>query len=270
MGSDDGHFHVSLIVRGKVTRQCPQTTTFLKRKESRSGIEPRPFLLPAYHLTVRPNRLTPTLIACTFHNGTRPGVMDRTMTILNQIKHPSTNRHYTTLAVHSISDPPIHPQTLHYICCISPTRPPTACPHPLTPVRSVQAAGSLSDHLIGEEGHRQCPKTVDGDRSRAYRIVHRRCPCHRLRPAVQSRPVKQPFSAHASSDQAIKVGLGRVRSGVLRYRYRSLPPHQPPTPTTSSTPPRYLPNPPSPTLLLRVPTAQIQRHAQVYFCFVLV
>ena len=27
----------------KVTRQCPQTTTFLKRKESRSGIEPRSF-----------------------------------------------------------------------------------------------------------------------------------------------------------------------------------------------------------------------------------
>ena len=25
----------------KVTGQCPQTTTFLKRKESRSGIEPR-------------------------------------------------------------------------------------------------------------------------------------------------------------------------------------------------------------------------------------
>ena len=34
------HFNVSLIVRDKVTRQCPQTTTFLKRKESRSGIEP--------------------------------------------------------------------------------------------------------------------------------------------------------------------------------------------------------------------------------------
>ena len=98
------------------------------------------------------------------------------------------------------------------------------CPHPLTPVRSVQAAGSLSDHLIGEKSHRQCPKTVDGDRSGAYRIVHRRCPCHRLRSAVQSRPVKQPFSACALSDQAIKVGLGRVRSGVLRYRNRSLPP----------------------------------------------
>ena len=36
MGSDENHFNVSLIVRDKVTRQCPQTTTFLKRKESRS------------------------------------------------------------------------------------------------------------------------------------------------------------------------------------------------------------------------------------------
>ena len=30
MGSDESHFNVSLIVRDKVTRQCPQTTTFLK------------------------------------------------------------------------------------------------------------------------------------------------------------------------------------------------------------------------------------------------
>jgi len=37
----------SLIVMDKVTRQCPQTTTFLKRRESRSGIEPRPFCLTA-------------------------------------------------------------------------------------------------------------------------------------------------------------------------------------------------------------------------------
>ena len=42
----------------KVTGQCPQTTTFLKRKESRSGIEPRSFRLPAQRLTARPNRLT--------------------------------------------------------------------------------------------------------------------------------------------------------------------------------------------------------------------
>ena len=34
-------------VMDKVTRQCPQTTTFLKRKVSRSGIEPRSFHLPA-------------------------------------------------------------------------------------------------------------------------------------------------------------------------------------------------------------------------------
>ena len=33
-------------MRDKVTRQCPQTTTFLKRRERRSGIEPRPFCLP--------------------------------------------------------------------------------------------------------------------------------------------------------------------------------------------------------------------------------
>ena len=32
MGSDESHLNVS--VRDKVTRQCPQTTTFLKRKES--------------------------------------------------------------------------------------------------------------------------------------------------------------------------------------------------------------------------------------------
>ena len=28
MGSDESHFNVSLIIRDKVTRQCPQTTTF--------------------------------------------------------------------------------------------------------------------------------------------------------------------------------------------------------------------------------------------------
>ena len=42
----------------KVTRQCPQTTTVLKRKESRSSIEPRSLCLPAYRLTASPNRLS--------------------------------------------------------------------------------------------------------------------------------------------------------------------------------------------------------------------
>ena len=40
MDSDESHFNAS------VTGQCPHTTTFLKRKESRSGIEPRSFRSP--------------------------------------------------------------------------------------------------------------------------------------------------------------------------------------------------------------------------------
>ena len=33
MGSDVSHFSVSLIVRDRVTRQCPQTTTFEDKGE---------------------------------------------------------------------------------------------------------------------------------------------------------------------------------------------------------------------------------------------
>ena len=33
MGSDESHFIVSLFVRDKVTRQCPQTTTFEEKEE---------------------------------------------------------------------------------------------------------------------------------------------------------------------------------------------------------------------------------------------
>ena len=33
MGSDKRHFNVSLIVRDKVTRQCPQTTIFDEKGE---------------------------------------------------------------------------------------------------------------------------------------------------------------------------------------------------------------------------------------------
>ena len=47
IGSDESHFNVSLIPRDRVTRQCPQTTTFLKKKESPSGFEPRSLCLPA-------------------------------------------------------------------------------------------------------------------------------------------------------------------------------------------------------------------------------
>ena len=33
MGSDESYFNVSLIVRDKVTRQCPQTTIFEEKGE---------------------------------------------------------------------------------------------------------------------------------------------------------------------------------------------------------------------------------------------
>ena len=33
MGSDESHFNVSITVRDKVTRQCPQTTTFEEKVE---------------------------------------------------------------------------------------------------------------------------------------------------------------------------------------------------------------------------------------------
>ena len=33
MGSDEGHFNFSLIVRDRVTRQCPQTTSFEEKGE---------------------------------------------------------------------------------------------------------------------------------------------------------------------------------------------------------------------------------------------
>ena len=35
IGSDDSHFNVSLIVRGKVTRQCPQTTAFEEKGQAK-------------------------------------------------------------------------------------------------------------------------------------------------------------------------------------------------------------------------------------------
>ena len=58
MGSDESHFNVSLIiVRDKVRRQFHKPQ-LLKRKESRSCIEPRSFRLPAYRLTARPNGIS--------------------------------------------------------------------------------------------------------------------------------------------------------------------------------------------------------------------
>ena len=49
MGSDESHFNVSVGSDGQSHNETVSTnrTTFLKRKESRSGIEPRSFRLPA-------------------------------------------------------------------------------------------------------------------------------------------------------------------------------------------------------------------------------
>ena len=55
MGSDESHFNVSLIVRDKVTRQYPQTTTFEKKGEPKRIRTKVPLLTS---LTARPNRLT--------------------------------------------------------------------------------------------------------------------------------------------------------------------------------------------------------------------
>ena len=38
MGSDESHFNVSLTVRDKVTRQCPQTTNLEEKGEPKRGI----------------------------------------------------------------------------------------------------------------------------------------------------------------------------------------------------------------------------------------
>ena len=48
VGSDESHFNVSLTVRDKVTRQCPQTTTFEEKGEPKQiGTE----VLPLTSLT---------------------------------------------------------------------------------------------------------------------------------------------------------------------------------------------------------------------------
>ena len=51
MGSDESHFSVSLILRDKVTRQCPQTTIFEEKGEPKRIRTEVPLLtsLTPYH-----------------------------------------------------------------------------------------------------------------------------------------------------------------------------------------------------------------------------
>ena len=58
MGSNESHFNV----RDKATRQCSQSINFLKRKESRIGIEPR-LLCLAYQPKVLPLGQTGSLLS---------------------------------------------------------------------------------------------------------------------------------------------------------------------------------------------------------------
>ena len=47
MGSDESHFNISLIVRDKVTRQGPQTTTFAEKGGEPKRIRTKALSLPA-------------------------------------------------------------------------------------------------------------------------------------------------------------------------------------------------------------------------------
>ena len=62
MSSDESHFNVSLSVRNKVTRPCPQTTTFLKRKESPSAYQPT--ALPALSFNSVVDELMLNVLRC--------------------------------------------------------------------------------------------------------------------------------------------------------------------------------------------------------------
>ena len=55
VGSDESHLNVSLIMRDKVTRLCPQTITFEEKGEPKQ-IRTEVLLLTS--LTARPNRLS--------------------------------------------------------------------------------------------------------------------------------------------------------------------------------------------------------------------
>ena len=75
MGSDENHFNVSFIVREKVTRQCPQTTTFEGRgAEAESNRGPSAYQ-PNALLLAKPNGLTWSLVECRFTSTETVGLL---------------------------------------------------------------------------------------------------------------------------------------------------------------------------------------------------
>ena len=62
MVSEESHFNVSLTMRDKVTRQCPQTTTFERERRAEAVSNRGPSAYQPYRLTARPNRLSRCLL----------------------------------------------------------------------------------------------------------------------------------------------------------------------------------------------------------------
>ena len=132
-GSDaESHFNVSLIVRDNVTNKTvsmhrPQ---LLKRKDSRSGFEPRSFCLPAQRLTAGPDPLTRrgrlgreivfvTNLPPRLTPALRPD--PPTVFLLVRLKHPQTDYHcaarcHTTKAVIIRVSTPLKTRLLGGIC----------------------------------------------------------------------------------------------------------------------------------------------------------
>ena len=67
MGSDESHFNVSLIVRDKVIRQCPQTTTCFEEKGEPKRYRTEVILLTS--LTAGQHRLSDSYVELLTLNG---------------------------------------------------------------------------------------------------------------------------------------------------------------------------------------------------------
>ena len=73
MGSDESHFNVSLIVRDKVTRRCPQTTTFEQKGE------PKLYRTAVFPLASLPpyRKAKPALTSFSLHSSLYPNAPER-------------------------------------------------------------------------------------------------------------------------------------------------------------------------------------------------
>ena len=84
MGSDESHFNFSLIVKAKVTRQCPQATTFEEKGELKR-IQTEVPLLTSLTLTARPNNATYGIKALSNEMGRGSLAGERPVAILTRV-----------------------------------------------------------------------------------------------------------------------------------------------------------------------------------------